>query len=103
MTLNGYQRLACTFAVYPNKFYPKVSLLVEAAELVDLFVKPELRGDSKEINRNDIISEAGDVLWNLAALLQDQNIRLEEVAEYNIQKLTSRFNRGVIKGDGGNR
>ena len=28
---------------------------------------------------------------------------LEEVAEYNINKLTSRLNRGTIMGDGGNR
>lgn len=103
MNFNAYQDIACTFALYKNKFYPKASLIIEASELVDLFVKPELRGDNKEINRQDVVSEAGDVLWNLAALLRDQDITLEEVAEYNINKLTSRLNRGTIMGDGGNR
>ena len=103
MTLNGYQRIAHTFAVYKNNFYPKASLLVEASELIDLFIKPELRGDNKEIKREDIISEAGDVLWNLAAILSDNNIRLEEVAEYNVRKLSSRAKRNLIMGDGGDR
>lgn len=103
MNMNAYQDIAYTFAMYTHSFYPKASLVVEAAELIDLFVKPELRGDKKEINRNEIISEAGDVLWNLAALLRDHDIKLEEVATYNINKLSSRMQRGLIKGDGGDR
>lgn len=103
MKMNAYQNIATTFALYKNNFYPMASLMVEAAELVDLFVKPRLRGDDKTIDREKIVSEAGDVLWNLAALLQDEGITLEEVAEYNINKLSSRLKRGVIQGDGGDR
>ena len=103
MYLNDYQHAAAEFAQYENKFYPIASLQVESAELADLFVKPMLRGDDKELSRSEIISEAGDVLWNLAMLLRDQEITLAEVAQRNIHKLQDRLERGVIKGDGGDR
>lgn len=103
MNLNNYQELAATFAVYENDFYPMASLIIEASELVDLFVKPRLRGDDAVITRTEVVSEAGDVLWNLAVLLKQEGVTLDEVATYNIQKLTSRMNRGKLKGNGGDR
>ena len=103
MNFNEYQAVAESFANYEHVFYPHASLMIEAAELADLFAKPILRGDQKQIKREDIISEAGDVLWNLAVLLKRSNITLSEAAEYNIEKLTGRLNRGKIRGDGGNR
>lgn len=103
MTLNEYQQQASTTAMYQEKMYPVASLMVESAELADLFIKPLLRGDNKEVTKQQVIGEAGDVLWNLACLLHDQNISLDEVAQYNIQKLKSRMERGVIQGDGDER
>lgn len=103
MNFNEYQAVAESFADYEHVFYPHASLMIEAAELADLFAKPILRGDAKQIKREDIISEAGDVLWNLAVLLKRSNITLSEAAEYNIEKLTGRLKRGKIRGDGGNR
>ena len=101
--LNEYQLMAAKTANYDDPMYPIASLMVEAAELGDLFIKPWLRGDDREIDRKEVIAEAGDVLWNLAVLLKDQEIELEEVAQYNIKKLNSRLQRGVIQGSGGNR
>ena len=103
MNLIQYQNDAGAFALYENDMYPVVSLMVEAAELADLFVKPKLRGDMEPILRKEIISEAGDVLWNLANVLKDNDITLEEVALFNLQKLADRSARGVIQGSGGNR
>jgi NTP pyrophosphatase (non-canonical NTP hydrolase) len=103
MGFNEYQDKAETFATYDNVFYPYASLMIETAELVDIFVKPLLRGDVKTIIREEVIAEAGDVLWNLAVLLKKNNVKLEEVALYNIEKLTGRLARGTIRGDGGNR
>ena len=103
MLLKQYQTQAKQFAMYSNDMYPIASLMVESAELADLFIKPKLRGDIKPIDRKEVISEAGDVLWNLANLLSDQGIDLDEVAKYNIEKLASRMARGVVKGDGGDR
>ncbi len=103
MYLNEYQHKAVETAQYDDPMYPIASLMVESAELADLFIKPWLRGDYTEIDRQEVLSEAGDVLWNLANLLKDQDITLEEVAQYNIKKLNSRLQRGVIQGSGGNR
>lgn len=103
MNFNEYQIQAAATAVYQEKAYPVASLMVEAAELADIFVKPYLRGDSVKPDRHRIISEAGDVLWNLAAILSDCNIKLDEVAQYNIAKLQDRASRGVIMGSGDKR
>lgn len=103
MDMDEYQKAAAATAQYQNNFYPIASLMVESAELADIFIKPKLRGDDKEIDRDQVISEAGDVLWNLAMLLRDQGVDFSEVAVYNIAKLQSRSERGVIKGSGGNR
>lgn len=103
MHMNAYQLEAVETAIYNDRMYPIASLMVEAAEYSDLFIKPYLRGDDYEPERDMIIAEAGDVLWNLAASLYDHGITLEEVAQYNVKKLQSRAARGVIKGSGGNR
>lgn len=103
MGLNEYQKKAQSFALYQDNMYPIASIMVEAAELADLFIKPRLRGDIEPISHRDIISEAGDVLWNLSNLLADEGIDLSEVAEYNLIKLADRSKRGVIHGSGGNR
>jgi hypothetical protein len=102
-SFDDYQRAVMETADYDDPFYPIASLMVESAELADLFVKPLLRGDEGEPSEADIVSEAGDVLWNLAALLDDYNISLHEVAAFNIKKLKSRAARGVLRGSGGNR
>jgi NTP pyrophosphatase (non-canonical NTP hydrolase) len=101
--MNDYQHKATSFALYQHDMYPVASLMVEAAELADLFIKPKLRGDIEEIDRSRVISEAGDVLWNLAAILKDNNITLDEVATYNLQKLGARAKRGTIMGSGEDR
>jgi len=103
MTFDEYQLLAEQTAVFQNEFYPYASLLIESSEFVDLFVKPMLRGDNKIVEEKDIISEAGDILWNLSVILKRNNIKLSSVAEYNIAKLKSRQERGVLMGDGGDR
>ena len=103
MDLNTYQARAAQYAQYENPMYPIVSLMAEAAEFADPFIKRDLRGDDKTILQKDIMSEAGDILWNLANALNDQGITLQEAAEYNLEKLASRARRGVIRGDGGDR
>ena len=103
MNFDQYQEQASSTALYKDKFYPIASLMVEAAELSDLFIKPMLRGDARKVELQDVISEAGDVLWNLAMILKDHGVDLSEGAAYNLAKLQSRADRGVIQGSGGNR
>ena len=103
MNFDEYQLLADQTSVFKDRFYPHASLMIESAELCDLFCKPLLRGDDKPINRDEVISEAGDCLWSLAVLLKRENIKFSEVAQHNIDKLASRMERGLIMGDGGER
>lgn len=101
--MNDYQLEARRTAQYDDPMYPVASVMVESAELADLFIKPWLRGDMGDPERQEVLSEAGDVLWNLANLLGDMDISLEEVACYNMKKIQRREADGTIKGRGGNR
>jgi NTP pyrophosphatase (non-canonical NTP hydrolase) len=103
MYFRDYQHAAMKTAVFESHLYPIMSLVIEAAEFADLFVKPELRGDDGYPSKEKIMSEAGDVLWNLAVALKQFDINLDEVAEANIKKLLDRAHRGVLKGSGGDR
>ena len=103
MEFNQYQKLAQDTAIYTDPLYPITSMMIEAAEAADLFVKPLLRGDAVEIDRTKVISELGDVLWNLANIAADQGLKLEDIAIFNIEKLKSRQARGMIQGSGGDR
>ena len=43
------------------------------------------------------------LLWYLAQVATELNLSLDEIAEYNIEKLIDRLERGKIQGDGDNR
>jgi len=47
--------------------------------------------------------ELGDVLWYVSALADDLGITLEQVAQWNVDKLQRRMQLNKIKGDGDNR
>jgi len=103
LSFNDYQEYAHQTAIYEHDYYPFASLMIEAAEFADLITKQQLRGDLKGAWSDELMAEAGDVLWNLAECLTQYDITLQDVAEYNIKKLADRAERGVLQGDGGNR
>jgi NTP pyrophosphatase (non-canonical NTP hydrolase) len=72
-----------------------MGLAGEAGELVDYVKKVLYHGH--EFDRNKIISEAGDVLWYLTALLNKGGINLAEVVDYNKVKLRKRYPDGFDK------
>ena len=106
MTLNEYQDKAQVTATYRDKIiYPSLGLAGETGEVCEK-VKKVLRdnhGYFTEIKREEIKKEIGDVLWYVQALAHDLGFTLEEVAQGNIDKLTSRKERNVINGEGDNR
>ena len=53
--------------------------------------------------REQIKMELGDVLWYVAQLSTELGLKLEDVAINNLNKLSSRANRGQISGSGDNR
>jgi NTP pyrophosphatase (non-canonical NTP hydrolase) len=52
---------------------------------------------------DEISSELGDVLWYVAAIATDMGVNLQEIAEWNLEKLRDRKKRNVIKGEGDQR
>ena len=52
---------------------------------------------------NELLKEAGDILWQLSGLCTVMGWSLEDVAEQNLQKLADRQQRHVIDGNGDNR
>ncbi len=105
MNFDEYQEKAKSTAVYPKEYnviYPMIALVGELGELFNKYSKT-IRGDYQEITDElikDFEAEAGDVLWNLAVMLDDMGISFQTVAENNIIKLASRKDRGVLKGKG---
>lgn len=104
MTFEEYQQAARSTALYPAEhqvIYPALGLVGEAGEIANK-IKKTLRGD-KELDRDVLADEMGDVLWYLAALASDLDLNLDDVAQRNVEKLSDRKARGVIKGDGDRR
>lgn len=92
---------------YPEKFgiiYPALGLCGEAGEIAEK-VKKWLRGDDggeamTQDKREALLSELGDPLWYITSLAADLGYTLQDVVDANVSKLTSRKERGVIKGSG---
>jgi NTP pyrophosphatase (non-canonical NTP hydrolase) len=104
MTFKNYQELAKTTAIYPQNakvFYPALGLAGETGEICEK-VKKHLR-DGRELDKEDLKKELGDVLWYLSAISSDLGIDLEDVAVTNYEKLKSRMERNVLHGSGDNR
>ena len=108
MDLNEYQKRALETAIYPSEAkiaYPTLGLTGEAGEVADK-VKKVIRDNNGNFSKErclEIAKEVGDVLWYIANLANDLGYTLEEIGEMNIEKLSSRKERGVLNGNGDNR
>lgn len=104
MNLNEYQENARAFrAPTANMFYAITGLAAEAGEVCDKVAKAIRDGHGEDQVREGLKKELGDLLWFVAAVADDNNLTLEEIATANIDKLTSRQIRGVILGSGDDR
>ena len=105
MTLSEYQEQAIKTAIYPAHFavlYPALGLCGEAGEVAEK-VKKSIRDDGGVWKKDEIAKELGDVLWYLANIADDLGVSLEDVAAENLKKLSSRAERGTLRGSGDNR
>jgi NTP pyrophosphatase (non-canonical NTP hydrolase) len=99
MTLNQYQQLAMRTNTPQRNTLEAITNAVmgmagEAGELVDYVKKVRYQGH--RLDQQQLIEEAGDVLWyvaQLATALADYSgpVMLSDVAEYNIAKLKRRY------------
>ena len=109
MNFSDYQTQSRKTALYPSighgVIYPTLGLTNEAGEVAGK-VKKIFRDKGGVIGaaeREALKGELGDVLWYLAQVCTELDLSLDEVAEHNIEKLSSRLERGKIGGDGANR
>jgi NTP pyrophosphatase (non-canonical NTP hydrolase) len=85
--------------------YPALKLAGEAGEFAEKLGKV-LRDDAGRISperKEALLKELGDVLWYVAAAARELGSSLPEVARLNLEKLTSRADRGVLGGSGDER
>ena len=104
-----YQDKSEETAVYPNKgdnlYYPALGLAGEAGEGCEK-VKKIMRDKGGVLSEEDSLElskELGDVLWYVSALACEINVSLSSIVEENLDKLSSRQDRGKLQGSGDNR
>ena len=108
MTINEYQREACSFNdTFDKTFRGEVGLLsgiaAEAGEVCAVMQKKIRDNTSIEEAKRDRMKELGDLLWYIAVYAKHIGFDLEDIARYNIRKCTDRQERGVVNGSGNNR
>lgn len=82
-----------------------MGLAGEAGEIAEK-IKKVLRDDNGLITnekKQEIKKELGDVLWYVSQIATELGLSLEESASFNIEKLTSRKERGKLQGSGDDR
>jgi len=108
MQFNEYQQKAKVTAIYPKDiglYYVALGLSSECGEVAGV-IKKIMRdnlGNVSNEKREKIFGELSDVLWYMAMLCEELGFNLDDIAEYNIKKLYSRKERGVLGGDGDDR
>lgn len=111
MNLDEYQKQASQTSTYGGKdqayvlMYLSMGLAGETGEVIEK-LKKIVRNDGgvvSESKRDDLAKELGDVLWYLSQLAETLGLSLSGVAEKNIEKLSDRAMRGVIKSEGDDR
>lgn len=76
---------------FEDKIERLLSLSNEVGELQGLY-KKEIR-DKKQIDKYELISELGDVLYSICAIISLEKLTVDEVICFNIDKLTKRYNK----------
>lgn len=108
MKFDDYQDAIKKFAIYPGAgtgninalSYTALGLAEEAGEYA---------GKVSKLIRDNVFEtqlaakELGDVLWQLTRSATELNLKLEDIAQMNIDKLTKRLKDGTIQGSGDNR
>jgi NTP pyrophosphatase (non-canonical NTP hydrolase) len=96
MQLNDYQAFVKTLmgSEKNERAVHALGLAGEAGEVVDMLKKHW--GHKKPLDRDALRKELGDVLWYVAALAEQFDMDLENVAECNVAKLNARYPNGFV-------
>lgn len=104
-----YDKFTASLARYPKEqkdpqvieaMYVALGLAGEAGETVDKIKKWHRDG---VVDKHSIALELGDVAYYLTRLANTFGYTLDDILRMNVEKLTSRKERGVLHGSGDNR
>jgi NTP pyrophosphatase (non-canonical NTP hydrolase) len=95
-TSTEYENFVEEFANdYVDENYLVVALNEEAGEVAGWYKKFVLRGNpTGKLTRNDLLSELGDIQYYLTRLANLNGWSLDEVKQYNMDKLRARVAAG---------
>jgi NTP pyrophosphatase (non-canonical NTP hydrolase) len=104
MYADEYQKLAMEFRTpTANEAYALLNLGAEAGEVLGKVAKHIRDGGDEDVLCQEVKKELGDVMWMVAAVAADFDLKLSEICTHNLAKLHSRKEREVIGGSGDNR
>lgn len=83
------QRTSATKTVMSKLENGLMGLNGEAGECIDVLKKHKFQGH--ELNKDKLLDELSDVMWYIAETATGLGVTMQEVAEYNIEKLYKRF------------
>lgn len=96
MNFEEYQQQATQTALYPKRLsnleYPTLGLTGEAGEVANIVkkIQRDFGGVITEEIRARLKDELGDVLWYISACADELGLTLEEIAQFNVEKLAKR-------------
>lgn len=99
MNFEEYQEQAKQTALYPRRLenleYPTLGLAGEAGEVANIVkkIQRDFGGRLTDEIRAKLKDELGDVLWYISACADELGLTLEEIAEFNVEKLARRHHR----------
>ena len=78
-----------------NLEYPTLGLAGEAGEVANIVkkIQRDHEGILTDETRGKLKDELGDVLWYISACADELGLTLQEIAEYNVNKLAKRHGR----------
>jgi NTP pyrophosphatase (non-canonical NTP hydrolase) len=91
--------------ISPELMDAVLGLVGESGEVAEKFKKliRDKAGALSGEDKTEIVKELGDILWYINSVSESIGSSLEEVAAKNVEKIMSRKERGVSRGDGDNR
>lgn len=103
MGMNDYQRL--TRRTVPSDMSQEDLLEMgimgacgEAGEMIEVLKKARFQG--RELDRDRVLNELGDLLWYLPRICDALGVTMSEVAKANLKKLQRRYPNGWNAEDG---
>lgn len=99
MKFEEYQAEAKQTALYPRRLqnleYPTLGLAGEAGEVANIVkkIQRDHGGTITDETRAKLKDELGDVLWYISACADELGLTLNEIAQFNVEKLARRHNR----------